>query len=340
MIGKKHQLYLNYQRDNFMTKTKLAKAIAYAIAGTALTAGSASTASASATTMYNLTSAAGIDYSDHTTACAPCNGGAGTDGWVWGFDQGESIGFAPQGSTHSVASWAGTEGTHTTPFGYNGGGILNWALQMTSAGTAEISSQDSLTRYGVGADIDTAKGAWSDASKSGAFGWRHDLDYGLFKSDTGGTITLNAQGINQSGTNFGFTIFKGMDASTVAYNHHGSWNNNNNTQIGAPNGVSLPGGNTQFGATNAEAAANIVAYSIGGDTPSNLNTINFNADPGQIYTIVLGGYRNGGWGETVDGYKLNITAVSSIPVPGAVWLFSSAMAGLIGFGRRSHKSTT
>ncbi len=310
-----------------MKKNKLAKAIAFTIAGAALAAGSVSTASASATTMYNLTTAGGDDWSANTTACAPCNGGLGTDGWVWGFDGNE--GGTPQGSTNSVAKWAGTVNANTTPFGYNGGGVLHWGLHMTSYDTAEISSQDSVSRYGVGADIDTAKGAWSDNNLSGAQGWRHDLDFGLFKSDVGGTITLNAQGIKQGGTNFGFTIFKGMDTSTVAYGHHGSWNVNNNTQIGAPTSDSLPGGETTF------AVADIVAYSKGGAAPSNLNTISFNADPGQIYTIVLGGYRNGKWGDTVDGYKLNVSAV---PVPGAVWLFGSAMVGLIGFGRRINKS--
>jgi hypothetical protein len=49
---------------------------------------------------------------------------------------------------------------------------------------------------------------------------------------------------------------------------------------------------------------------------------------------VLGGYRNGAWSDTADGYVLNVAAV---PVPGAIWLFGSAMAGLIGFGRRKNK---
>jgi hypothetical protein len=61
------------------------------------------------------------------------------------------------------------------------------------------------------------------------------------------------------------------------------------------------------------------------------------------YTIVVGDQSTGG---TFDGhYRMaleasltarygNVVSASAVPVPGAVWLFGSAMAGLIGFGRR------
>lgn len=298
-----------------MKKTKVAKAIAFAIAGAALTAGSVSTASATSTTMYNLTTGGGVDNTS-TVACAPCNPGS-TDGWVWGFTG------APLTSTTSVAQWAGTGGANTTPFGYNGGGTLNWALHSTAFGdTAVISSQDSVNRYGIGADIDTAKGAWSDAALGGAAGWRHDLDFGLFMSAVDAPVTLSASGINQSGTNFGFTIFEGADTSTGIYNHHGAWNNGNNTA--GLTAASLPGGGRNL------PLSSIVAYSVGGATPSNLNTIKFDAKAGQVYTIALGGYKNGAWGDTTDGYRLDVT----VPEPSAVLLIGSAMAGLFGFRRR------
>ncbi len=264
--------------------------------------------------MYNLTTYEGNDNTN-TSACAPCNGGIGTDGWVWGF------GGDPLGSTNSVAAWAGTGAAHTTPFGYNGGGIVNWGLHLTSNGTAQISSQDSVNHYGIGADIDTAKGAWSDNALGGAQGWRHDLDFGLFKSDVGGTITLNAQGVNQTGTNFAFTIFKGMDTGT-SYMHHGGWNaGNNNSGITAD---SLPI------SVSGLTVADIVAYSVGGASLSNINNISFSAEAGQIYQIFIGGYRNGAWYDTIDGYQLN---VSQVPVPGAVWLFGTAIAGFLGLRR-------
>ncbi|MDO9163613.1 MAG: hypothetical protein Q8N35_18085 [Methylococcaceae bacterium] len=319
------------------TKTKLAKAVAIAMAGSALSVAAISDASAATTTMYNLSTANGDDNSTNTTD--PTTGGVwalhggGTDGWT-------NAAIAPSvGNGTGASKWAGTSGANNVAFGYTGA-HLNWGLNITggNGGTAEISTFDSFNRYGVYADIDVAKGAWSDAALNGASGWRHDLDLGLFKSDSTGLVNLNAQGILQSGTNFGFTIFKGA-SPTTNYNHHGAWNSNNNAS--GLTSASLPGGGTNFdpdGAGPLTAIGQIVAYSIGGANPSNLNTISFNAEAGQIYSIFIGGYRNGDWIDTTDGYKLTISQeVSQVPVPGAVWLFGSAMAGLVGFGRRKSK---
>ncbi len=322
-----------------MIKTKLAKAIALTITGAALTAGSVSSASASSTTMYNLF------HSQGTVPCAPCTAGE-TDGWVWG-----GVADSTPSGTDTIdlatgAGWVGTGAQDKTPLGYKGGGVLHWALQLNGGGTAQISNADSIARYGVSADIDIAKGGWSDVALGGASGWRHDVDYGLFKSDISGLVTLNAVAVNgttaTSTPNIGFTIFKGMDISTASYNHHGAWNSTNNAS--GLTSASLPGGGTNFSGLasgsnsvkNAAAIANIVAYSIGGATPSNLNNISFTAEAGQIYTIALGGYRNGDWTTTLDGYKLSVGQVSAVPVPGAVWLFGSAMAGFLGL-RRSKK---
>jgi hypothetical protein len=273
-------------------------------------------ASAAATTMYNLWHNNLVN--GVATPCAPCAVGE-SDGWVWGF-----LTDSPGNPTAATPGWVGTAGPTTTPFGYVGGASLNWALHMTSNGTAEISNADSLKYPGVSADIDAAEGAWSDPGVTSKGGWRHDLDIGLFKSDVDAEVTLHAIGVNDTQSRYGFTVFKGMDASTF-YNHHGVWNAFNNTQPGAPDNNSRLGGGTTF------TVADIVAYSIGGDTPSNLDTISFHAVAGQVYTIVLGGYRNGSGHVTTDGYALTVTAV---PVPPALWLMGSALAGLAARLRR------
>lgn len=308
-----------------MNKTQLSKAIAFAITATALTAGSVSTASA-ATTMYNT-------FNAFTTATptdgAPPNGfQPTTDGWVWG-----GIGATKASSGNAATpGFVGVGGssavTSSTPYGYGGSGIVNWGITLTNATDSGVISQaDSFNRYGIYADIDTAKGAWSDNALTGAGGWRHNLDMGLFKSTVTTDVRLSVQGLTQSGTNFGFTIFKGMDTSTGAYSHHGSWNAGNNAS--GVTAASLPGGGTSF------SLADVVAYSVGGASPLNLNDITFRAEAGQVYTIALGGYRNGEWSNTADGYVMNVAAV---PLPGAVWLFGSAMAGFMGYGRRKNKS--
>jgi hypothetical protein len=71
------------------------------------------------------------------------------------------------------------------------------------------------------------------------------------------------------------------------------------------------------------------------------NYINDPAAAGE-YTIVVGdqGGANGSFdGHIKLGVEANATAlyanqIAAVPVPGAVWLFGSAMAGFIGFGRR------
>ena len=316
-----------------MQKKSLAKAITLALSGAALSLGAVSEAAAVpvATTMYNMSTAAGASsYTDDQNLIDP------TENQTWGYWNGGTDGWQNNDGTFGAATeWVGTSSTSTAAFGYTGE-HLNWGVEFTGGlgNTATISTFDAFNRYNVYADIDTAKGAWSDAALSGASGWRHDLEMGLFRSDATGTVTLSAQGILQSNTNFGFTIFKGM-GSQGAYNHHGAWNAGNNAT--GLSSASLPGGGKNFdpdGAGPLTALNAIVAYSVGGTTSSNLNTISFLAEAGQTYAIWLGGYRNGAWGDTIDGYQLNISQAAPVPVPGAAWLFGGAIASLFGAKRR------
>ncbi|NJD05210.1 MAG: VPLPA-CTERM sorting domain-containing protein [Methylococcaceae bacterium] len=300
--------------------------------------------------MYNMSSGAGVDVYGNTVD--PVAGGqwgygntagskySGTDGWTNG-------GVAPSvGDGTGATKWVGTTGLNNTPFGYTGA-HMNWGFEITggAGGNGTISTLDSFARYGMYADIDVAKGAWSANNTGAVFGgWRHDLDVGLFKSDTTGLVTLSATALGVPSANFGFTVFQGMDTVTD-YNHHGQWNNSNNWYPGAPLLASNSSPYAAGGATAGTAlpTSAIVAYSIG-DNPTttavneaaNLNTIQFNAVAGQYYTIFIGGYRNGDWGTTNAGYSLQI---SQVPVPAAVWLLGSALAGMGIIGRRRDKVT-
>jgi len=293
-----------------MIKNKLAKAISMTLAGAALS-GSA----LASTTMYNT----------YTTTRA-----LDTDGWtrVAADANGYASGPASKGNSGLIVKWAGTT-DNKLPFSYTGSSHLNWAVQLTGEGdSAEISAADSLSRYVIDAEIDTGGGAWNDngltpdglATANGPTGWKHQTDIGIIKSDVTQKVTLNLTTVNGSFSRFGVTVFEGMDTNTGNYSHHGAWNRLGSNPA-LPFSADNPFGTT--GLTN-------IGYS---DNVDGVNGYTFIAEAGQAYSIYLGGVGFSHWAYGVDQYKLDI-ATSPVPVPGAVWLFGSAIAGLVSFGRR------
>lgn len=289
-----------------MTKTKLALAIAGAVL-------SASASTASAHVMYNT----------FTTVAA-----TQTDGWTRVYDgtDADAVATGPesQGNKGSLVPWLGTSGG-ALPFGYTGSSHLNWAATIHGAGDSlEVSSANALEHYGFAAEIDTGGGAWNDngtdkdgnLTTTGPTGWKHQTDIGLIKSLVTQNVTLNLSTVNGLFSRFGVTVFEGMDTNTGNYSHHGAWNNASN-----PFTKDNPFGTT--GLTN-------IGFS---DNVDSINGYTFLAEAGKVYSIYLGGVGFSRWNSGVDGYALSITS-APVPVPGAVWLFGSAIAGLVGFGRR------
>lgn len=316
-----------------MMKTKLAKAISMAVAGVALTAGSSS-AFAAATTMYNTFNTTNqplknLTATDATAVFPTTTLNSSTDGWTRMIDTTVDVdtyasGWESNGNNGTIVPWVGTTG-NALPLGYTGSSHLNWAVQLGAAGdSAEISAADSAKYAGdvsgfASAEIDTGGGAWRDTSASPT-GWKHQTDIGLIKSDVTQRVHINLVTLGNltpaTFSKFGVTIFQGMDTNTGNYLHHGSWNNASN-----PYTKSNPFGTT--GLTN-------IKYS---DNVDGVSDIWFDATGGQIYSIYLGGVDFSAWNTGLDNYKMTITT-SAVPVPGAIWLFGSAMAGLIGFGGR------
>lgn len=292
-----------------MIKTKLARQISLTLAGSALLLGVAS--SASAHVMYNTYNADGSI--------------GGTDGWS---NAGDWVGTSGWCATCGVG---GTPGGGSTPFG-SVGLVTNWAAQLHAAGAAlEVSTADALADYGITADIDTAKGAWNDKGPTGptnpnlsSQGWGHHTDVGLFKSDVTQNITLTAGSLHaDSGgwSNFGISVFTGMDTGT-GYDHHGGWNisyrpTSNYSPNTAPATLSNPLGT---------AGLTFLTY-------TDNSTVTFTAQAGQVYSILLGGFAGAGNFGPVDGYVMNITS-SPVPLPAATWLFAGALASLAGVTRR------
>lgn len=299
-----------------MNKSKLAKAVATAVAGTALSLSSIVDASAS-TTMYNTFNA----------GTSPGNGT--TDGWTWsdGSAKGTTIpdpDAEPPVPAPTLVPWVRSAGYNTNPndprpFNYTGSSALNWAAHLTKAGDSlEISREDS----GINADIDTAGGAWQDKNKTG---WAHNTDIGLFKSDVTTDVTLKLSAVNGPIAQFGITVFTGMDTGT-GYSHHTAWNNPPTLPFTTDNPF-FTAGVDYVGGLGVNTAAN-ASYLFG---VNSTNGFTFTAQAGQIYSIYLGGYGGQGWNDQHDRYRLSI---SSVPVPAAVWFMGSGLMGLLAFGRR------
>lgn len=320
-------------------KTRLSGAVASVLAGAALSLGAVSGANAS-TTMYNT----------FTT-----NNPTKTDGWVYGFcttcnNSSRAIAYNPSNPQAYTAGgpanggFYGTDGSNPTaysailPFGYGGTSHLNWGLHLTSAGdTAEISQADAISRYGYAAEIDTGGGAWRDngsTTQGIPTGWKHQTDIGLIKSDVRQQVTLNLTNLNAGySSRFGITVFEGMDQKTGAYVHHGSWNNV--TSIPAAPGGTPPAQATHpYNMDNPFGTVGLhnIKFSDYVDSTT-AHAFTFTAEAGVIYSIYLGGVDFGDWNDNLAAYKLSVVT-SPVPVPGAVWLFGSALAGFGAFSRR------
>ena len=303
-------------------KTKLAKAITIAIAGTALSVGA--TAANASTTMYNTFTTTVNTATDGWTRVNDIATGTG------GVTPPDGIFTGPEskGNSGNLVPWVGTVGG-ALPYNFTGSSHLNWAVKLGSAGdSATISQADALTRYSTAAEIDTGGGAWNDNGRdasgnltaTGPTGWKHQTDIGIIQSDVSQFVTLKLSTIGGTFSRFGVTVFDGVDTNTGNYSHHGAWN--------AP-GAATPSLFTKSNPFGTTGLTNI-GYS---DNVDGVNGYSFLAEAGKQYSVYLGGVGFSRWNAGVDGYALNITT-SAVPVPGAVWLFGSALAGFVGLRRR------
>lgn len=157
--------------------------------------------------------------------------------------------------------------------------------------------------------------------KDGATNWGHSADYGLFElqHDAEVTITVTA---DESDLRPAFGLWSGW---ATGGSRHAPYTNNGAIGLMAANlldsGLSLVNLSAWAkapGQGNGEAAT-LTLFLTAGD-----------------YTLILGGYDGTSPGTNL-AYTATISAAAPVPLPGAVWLFGSAMAGLIGFsGRKKH----
>ncbi len=282
-----------------MKMKTLTQTIAVALLGGSMAAWQPAAAT---TTMYN--TFAGASDSD-------------TDGWNYG-----GIGN-PTYPTPSPG-WVGVP-SGTLPFGYTSQSWLNWAIDIDSTGSWEISKTDALNTYGVSVDLDTNKGSYHDFGNSFGTpqGWAHNTDIGLLKNSTSIplqiTLTIANDEASPSFNNFGMTIFQGMP-TTSSPNHHATWNKCTDSTC------------TSYITTSNPFGLGGLTYVAHTDVRGGLfNTLSFTAAPGQIYSIFLGGAQAGSVFFPTNDYKI---AVSAVPVPAALWLFGGALLGWAGLRRQ------
>lgn len=110
---------------------------------------------------------------------------------------------------------------------------------------------------------------------------------------------------------------------------------------GIPVYPAAPGNNGLFDADNnvtmgnnsgVIGTINYIGHKNAGGVGVSESQLFSNLGPGN-YSIAVGGAVTGGSNLGIYGVTAGL-AVQPVPVPGAVWLFGSAIAGLIGFGRR------
>lgn len=245
-------------------------------------------------------------------------------------DQGSTDGWTRSGGSSGSGSLNAWKGVANKPFNFRSPSALSWAIQLNGLGdSGEISTADSIERYGFAAEIDTAQGAWQDESAAKT-GWRHQTDIGLIRSDVTQTVRISASVVGDAfPSKFGISLYKGMDNRLAGgWSHHGGWNAGyvagdtseaNLAKVNSNNPIDIPG----------LTFVNFIDSSglgVHGGT-----YLEFEAQANQIYTVLLGGRAGGSWNGVKASYALDVAAV---PVPGAVWLFGSAMAGMLGLSRR------
>ena len=213
---------------------------------------------------------------------------------------------------------AGPWTSGAAPVGYTGNLPTTWLANIqnnVNPNEADTVSKADAVSKGAASTfaVESLANRWNPANS-----WGNALDFGLITLHSTGNLLITVAADASQASNFkpGFTLFSGWDTSPTS-SKHGSWN------------VALPAVPVNPRGTTGLTYVGQASSSVGGGTASYLFT---NLAAGN-YSLWIGG---AGVGTSTTGgqtYVANLTA-SPVPVPGAVWLFGSALAGFAGLRRR------
>jgi hypothetical protein len=184
-----------------------------------------------------------------------------------------------------------------------------WSAELHSYNTVyDVSAADAIANHGAAAGfrLESTGNRWKPTGS-----WGNALDYGLIDLDVAGNlkITIGADSTYSSTFAPGFTLWSGWG---LGGNKHQAWNVNPN----AP---------TPLGMTGITYVGHATNTTDGGSATKTFD----NLAAGK-YLLFIGG---NGSDNSNEFYKASLS-VAPVPVPGAVWLFGTAMAGMVGIGRR------
>ncbi len=225
-------------------------------------------------------------------------------------------------ATNGAGVW--TDGAEAS---YSGKLPVTWAAHVHNDTNPNasyvVSNANALTDAAAGSvtvptdfNIASLNNKWSTSGS-----WGNALDFGLIDlhANSNLLITVAADASQNSSFTPGFTLFSGWDAGTTSTKHQ-SWNGTS----ALPGNPATP---TTLGSTDLTYVGHAATTAAGG-TVSYLFT---NLAAGD-YSLWIGG--NGTGNTTTNQSYVATISASPVPVPGAVWLFGSALAGVVGLRRR------
>ena len=210
------------------------------------------------------------------------------------------------------ANWIGASGPSYT-------GTLNamWFADLAGNVTEIVSSTDARSK-GAASTFALAVGprAWS-SNATGTLGKGHGSDYGLIHLDSAANliITVAADSALGSALKSGFSLFQGWDVGNTAV-RVADYQNNQNNPLGTQ-------GLTFLNSASTNIAGGLASFTFTGLSAGN-------------YSLFVGGNATASVGS--EGKYTVSLATSPVPVPSAVWLFGSALAGLMATKRSKRTS--
>lgn len=219
-------------------------------------------------------------------------------------------------------------------------GVTAMATVSTSAHAIDVASLGTLAGAGLTANANLLPYGW-DGFNNGSFGWMHNSDWVTFSVSQAGQANVSLSRTNSpaNATSPAFTIW--------SYSGNPDWTSYDMSVNDAMDYDQLTG---KTGSTNSDwlPLTGLVGYANAGtgfvnnhgssllhtSASSSVAQAIFNFAPGN-YLMVMGGSCSTGTCASAGAQAATLSITpAAVPVPGAVWLFGSAMAGLIGFGKR------